>query len=669
MTEQNLDMLSINTIKLLSVDSVEKAKSGHPGAPMGAAPMAYVLWKDFLKHNPENPQWINRDRFILSPGHASALLYSLLHLTGYKVSLEDLMAFRQLGSKTPGHPEYGVTPGVEVTTGPLGQGFANGVGMAIAETNLAKEFNTTEHQIIDHFTYGIVSDGDLQEGVASEAASIAGTLKLHKLIYLYDSNNISIEGDTDLSFTENVSDRFKAYGWQVIGPIDGSDLTEIHDAIKLAQNETSKPSLVICKTVIGNGSPNKSGTASAHGEPLGTDEVILTKQSLDWKLEAPFSVPDLVKEHLSQIGVQGANDEMDWNNKTQSYMQQHPDKYTKLISQTDGDIPADWDAELSNLFNSESANMATREASGIVINKIAKSIPGLLGGSADLAPSTKTNLNEFEDYSSENRSGRNFHFGVREHAMGSIANGMALHGGLIPFTATFLVFSDYMKPSIRLAALMNQRVVFVFTHDSIGVGEDGPTHQPIEHLASLRSIPNLTVIRPADPIETVAAWRSAILNTDGPTALILSRQSLPNLCTGDSIDLQPPSKGGYILKSSNNEPTVTIIATGSEVHLGVQVSELLENNNISSNVVSMPSWELFDQQSDEYKSTVIPKSSIKVSIEAASTFGWAKYVGENGINVGIDTFGASAPGQALFSHFGFEAKNICETIMSKLGPK
>ena len=667
MNENNsLDLLSINTIKLLSVDAVEKAKSGHPGAPMGAAPMAYVLWKNFLQHNPSNPKWINRDRFILSPGHASALLYSLLHLTGYDVDLKDLEQFRQLESKTPGHPEYGITPGVEVTTGPLGQGFANGVGMAISEAKLAADFNTEEHQIIDHFTYGIVSDGDLQEGVASEAASLAGTLKLNKLIYLYDSNNISIEGDTNLSFTENVADRFTAYNWQVIGPINGSNLDEIHGAITQAKAEISRPSLIICETVIGNGSPNKSGKPSAHGEPLGTEEVVLTKQQLGWQYENPFTVPESVKAHFAQISEKGIQAETHWNNQIQNYKSQHPERYESLISQIQGNLPNDWGNALSGLFDNSTPDMATRESSGIVINKIAGNIPGLIGGSADLAPSTKTNLNDFEDYNAENRLGRNFHFGVREHAMGSIANGIALHGGLIPFTSTFLVFSDYMKPSIRLAALMNQRVIFVFTHDSIGVGEDGPTHQPIEHLAALRSIPNLTVIRPADSVETVAAWHTAITRTNGPTAIILSRQSLPNLSSFGDQDATRGSKGGYLLIKSNDKPTVTIIATGSEVHLAAQVNDLLNKNSITANVVSMPSWEIFDEQSERYKTSVITQSSLKVSIEAASTFGWAKYVGNDGISIGIDTFGASAPGQTLFTHFGFSAQNIYNVIVSKL---
>tara|TARA_A100001037_G_scaffold306488_1_gene351955 strand:+ start:3526 stop:5532 length:2007 start_codon:yes stop_codon:yes gene_type:complete len=667
MNENNsLDLLSINTIKLLSVDAVEKAKSGHPGAPMGAAPMAYVLWKNFLQHNPSNPKWINRDRFILSPGHASALLYSLLHLTGYDVDLKDLEQFRQLESKTPGHPEYGITPGVEVTTGPLGQGFANGVGMAISEAKLAADFNTEEHQIIDHFTYGIVSDGDLQEGVASEAASLAGTLKLNKLIYLYDSNNISIEGDTNLSFTENVADRFTAYNWQVIGPINGSNLDEIHGAITQAKAEISRPSLIICETVIGNGSPNKSGKPSAHGEPLGTEEVVLTKQQLGWQYENPFTVPESVKAHFAQISEKGIQAETHWNNQIQNYKSQHPERYESLISQIQGNLPNDWGNALSGLFDNSTPDMATRESSGIVINKIAGNIPGLIGGSADLAPSTKTNLNDFEDYNAENRLGRNFHFGVREHAMGSIANGIALHGGLIPFTSTFLVFSDYMKPSIRLAALMNQRVIFVFTHDSIGVGEDGPTHQPIEHLAALRSIPNLTVIRPADSVETVAAWHTAITRTNGPTAIILSRQSLPNLSSVGDQDATRGSKGGYLLIKSNDKPTVTIIATGSEVHLAAQVNDLLNKNSITANVVSMPSWEIFDEQSERYKTSVITQSSLKVSIEAASTFGWAKYVGNDGISIGIDTFGASAPGQTLFTHFGFSAQNIYNVIVSKL---
>jgi transketolase len=702
MTEQNLDMLSINTIKLLSVDSVQKANSGHPGAPMGAATMAYVLWKDFLKHNPENPQWINRDRFILSPGHASALLYSLLHLTGYEVSLEDLQQFRQLESKTPGHPEYGVTPGVEVTTGPLGQGFANGVGMAIAEAKLASDFNTEEHQIIDHYTYAIVSDGDLQEGVASEAASLAGTLKLNKLIYLYDSNNISIEGDTKLSFTENVAGRFKAYDWQVIGPVNGSDINEIHNAISQARNETSKPSLIICETVIGDGSPNKSGKASAHGEPLGTEEVTLTKQQLGWEYDDPFTVPEPVKHHFTKITDKGKEAEILWNKLFESYAKQYPSMHNQLNDQLGARFLNFSGEDLySEVFvkgfglksppadpslDAVPVNMATREASGHVLNYIAPKMPGLIGGSADLAPSTKTTLNGFDDFNSDNRSGRNFHFGVREHAMGSIANGIALHGGFIPFTSTFLVFSDYMKPSIRLAALMNQQVIFVFTHDSIGVGEDGPTHQPIEHLLALRSIPNLTVIRPADCMETVVAWEYALQRKDGPTALILSRQSVPNIDRGPRNLVRSFENGNMIYYLSSDEfgawprfwekrlghQYVQIIATGSEVHLASEVKKILVSQKIDCDVFSLLSWEITEDSQKRINSGVMFWESgggevdLRVSIEAGSTLGWQKWVGENGLTIGIDTFGASAPGQELFTHFGLNAEHISRLIISKL---
>jgi transketolase len=667
MSREQLDQLCIDTIRFLSIDSVEKAKSGHPGAPMGAAAMTYILWNEYLNHNPSNPTWPDRDRFILSPGHASALLYSMLHLTGYSLTINDLKEFRQLNSKTPGHPEYGITPGVELTTGPLGQGFANGVGMAIAESKLAADFNKNNNNIINHFTYGIVSDGDLQEGVASEAASLAGTLKLGKLIYLYDSNDISIEGSTSLSFTEDVKSRFSSYGWQVIGPIDGLNLNEIRQSLELSQSNNMQPSLIICKTTIGYGSPNKSGKASAHGEPLGESEVMLTKQQLNWQFTEPFCVPDDVLKHMKVSEVRGAELEKTWEHQLNAYKEVYPTEFNSLNQQLTNALPNNWDQHLDSLFNSESNAMATRESSGIIMNAMSGNLKSLIGGSADLGPSNKTNLNDWPEYSATCRNGRNFHFGVREHAMGAIANGMSLHGGIIPFTATFLVFSDYMKPSIRLASLMGLRVIFIFTHDSIGLGEDGPTHQPIEHLVSLRAIPNLTVIRPADSIETVSAWRSAISKTDGPTALVLSRQSLPNITRNNPS--AETTKGAYIVNMPETDPDVTLIASGSEVQLAIDCAQSLNKLDIKANIVSMSSWEIYDSQSQEYKDSVLrPSCKLNISIEAGLTLGWNKYVGDNGITIGIDTFGASGPATDLFEHFGFTSKLITEQILSNIKP-
>ncbi|HLB28083.1 MAG TPA: transketolase, partial [Dehalococcoidales bacterium] len=502
MSSSQIEELSINTIRFLAVDMVQQANSGHPGAPMGMAPMAYVLWTKFLKHNPTDPAWPDRDRFILSAGHASALLYSMLHLTGYDLPMEELKRFRQWGSKTPGHPEYGIAPGIEATTGPLGQGFANGVGMAIAEKWLAEHYNRPGHKIIDHYTYSIVSDGDLEEGISSEAASLAGNLGLGKLIYLYDDNDISIEGSTDLTFTENVGRRFQAYGWQVIGPVDGLDTDGIAEAIKKAQAETKRPSLIICRTTIGYGSPNKAGKASAHGEPLGQDEVRLAKENLRWPYQEPFTVPDEVRRHFAAVTKHGSQRHDEWITKLEAYQKAHPDEAHQLEAALSGELPPGWDAGLADLFKADVKPVATRDASGRVMNAVAPKITNLIGGSADLAPSTKTLLKDGGDFSKNNYSGRNFHFGVREHAMGAIANGMALHKGVIPYTATFLVFYDYMRPPVRLAALSGIRTIFIFSHDSIGVGEDGPTHQPVEHLAALRAMPNLVVIRPADAAET-----------------------------------------------------------------------------------------------------------------------------------------------------------------------
>ena len=661
MTDLKLDELCINTIRFLAVDAVQKANSGHPGTPMGAAPMAYVLWDRFLKHNPRDPKWPDRDRFILSPGHASALLYALLHLTGYDLPLEELRRFRQWGSKTPGHPEYGLTPGLEMTTGPLGQGFAHDVGMAIAERWLADHYNRPGHEIIDHYTYAIVSDGDLQEGVASEAASLAGTLRLGKLVYLYDDNDISIEGNTDIAFAENVAQKFQAFGWHVIGPIDGIDTRGVDSAIRMAQAETGRPSLIICRTVIGYGSPNKAGTASAHGEPLGEEEVRLAKQSLGWPYEEPFAVPPEVLGHFRQALERGNLQQERWEARLEAYRGAYPNEAWQLQEGLSGDLAEGWESDLAGLFNSGDKPIATREASGQVMNAIAQRVHAFTGGSADLAPSTKTILKDHGHYGFEEYCGHNMHFGVREHAMGAIANGMALHGGAIPYTATFLIFSDYMRPAIRLGALMEQRVVYIFTRDSIGMGEDGPTHQPIEQLVGLRAVPNLTVIRPADATETVEAWKVSLERRNGPTALVLSRQNLPVL---DRSALAPAigvQRGGYVLWEATTRPEAILIATGSEVHIALEAGKILEEKGISSLVVSLPSRELFDAQSPEYRDIVLPPSiRARVSIEAAMPLGWERYVGLDGIAIGISHFGASAPGEVLYQQFGLTSGRVVE---------
>jgi len=655
-----LDQVCINTIRFLAVDSVQKAKSGHPGTPMGAAPMAYALWDRFLKHNPADPTWPNRDRFVLSPGHASALLYSLLHLTGYDLPMDELKQFRQWGSKTPGHPEYGLTPGVEVTTGPLGQGFGNAVGMALAERWLAGRFNQPGHEIIDHHTYAIVSDGDLQEGIASEAASMAGTLGLGKLILLYDDNEVSIEGSTDLTFRENVARRFEAYDWHVVGPIDGMDIEAVSSALMAAKAETGKPSIIVCRTVIGYGSPNKAGKSSAHGDPLGEEEVGLAKETLGWEFKEPFYIPAEAGAHLGLAGARGKSKQDDWDAAFSEYREAFPADAQQLDDALHGRLPQDWDKGLDGLFD-EPTPIATREASGRVMNAISDGVPAFLGGSADLSPSTKTILNDRGHIGSGEFSGHNLHFGVREHAMGAVANGMALHGGAIPFTATFLVFSDYMRPAIRLGSLMGQQVIYVFTHDSIGVGEDGPTHQPIEQLMALREIPGLVVSRPADATETVEAWRAAMSRQDGPTVMAFTRQNLPVL---DRTKLSPASgviKGGYILWESSNSPQVIIIATGSEVHIALEAGQKLEGEGIAARVVSMPSWELFDVQPKEYRDQVLPPSlRARVSVEAGTTKGWERYVGLDGASVGMTGFGASAPIGILYEKFGITAERVAE---------
>lgn len=660
----NLEELCINTIRVLAIDQVQQANSGHPGMPMGTSAVAFILWDKLLKHNPRNPFWPDRDRFILSAGHGSALIYALLHLTGYNLPLEQLKKFRQWESLTPGHPEYGVTPGVEVTTGPLGQGFANGVGMAITEKWLAEKFNRPGYKLIDHHIYVLVSDGDLQEGIAAEAASLAGTLKLGKLIYLYDDNEISIEGSTGLSFTENVGGRFEAYGWNVIGPIDGHKPEEIEDALIKAKKEGDKPSLIICRTIIGYGSPNKSGKSSAHGEPLGEKEVELTKANLGWPYLEPFFIPQEALTHFRKALERGKSYEDVWNAKLSSYRNRYPELAEELNAALGGNLPFQWQSVLSGIFNNNSKAVSTREASGLVLNLLAGKIDNLIGGSADLGPSTKTIINSCGDFGFPDCTGRNIHFGVREHAMAAIANGIARHGGLIPYVSTFLIFSDYMRPAIRLAALMKQRVIFIFSHDSIGVGEDGPTHQPVEQLMSLRLIPNLTVFRPADSHEVTEAWKIALEKNDGPTAIVLSRQTLPLLDRTNLAAASDAVRGGYTLLSNGANPQVILIGTGSEVSIAVDAAKELMQHGIQTNVVSLPSWDLFDSQPMAYKETVLgDKHTPKISIEAGCTTGWQKFTGERGICLGLDHFGASAPAKTLYEKFGLTAQALVKTTI------
>jgi len=631
---------------------------------MGAAPMAYVLWDRFLKHNPNDPKWTDRDRFVLSAGHASAMLYALLHLTGYDLALEELKQFRQWGSKTPGHPEYGIVPGAEATTGPLGQGFSNGVGMAIAEKWLAEHYNRAGHEIVNHYTYAIVSDGDLEEGISSEAASLAGTLRLGKIIYLYDDNNISIEGNTNITFTENVAQRFQAYGWHVVGPINGMEPASVDRAIKMAQAEVTRPSLIICRTIIGYGSPNKAGTASTHGEPLGEEEVRLTREHLGWPYEEPFVVPPEVLSHFSQAKERGSHQQQEWEEKLEAYRRAYPEEAQQLDEDLSGDLPERWDQDLVSLFKETEKPISTREASGIVMNTIAQKLHAFTGGSADLAPSTKTILKDRGHYGFEEYSGHNMHFGVREHAMGAIANGMSLHGGIIPYTGTFLIFYDYMRPPVRLAALMGIRVIYIFTHDSIGLGEDGPTHQPIEQLMGLRGVPNLVTIRPADATETVEAWKEAMERRHGPTAIILSRQNLPVL---DRTTLAPASgvhHGGYVLWEAATSPDVILIGTGSEVHIALEAGKLLQDKGIKARVVSLPSWELFDAQPSDYRNGVLPdRIRARISIEASSPIGWERYTGLDGVTIGISRFGASAPGKVIYDKLELTAQHMVDEAL------
>ena len=669
MPDTKLEELCINTLRFLAVDAVEKANSGHPGAPLGAAVMSYVLWDRFLKHNPIDPKWPDRDRFLLSAGHASAMLYSLLHLTGYDLSMDELKRFRRLGSKTPGHPEYGLTSGVESTTGPLGQGFANGVGMAIAERWLASHYNRPGHDVINHYVYAIVSDGDLEEGVASEAASLAGTLGLGKLIYLYDDNGISIEGDTDIAFLENVAQRFQAYGWHVIESIDGMDAKAVDSSIRKAQAETARPSLIVCRTTIGYGSPNKAGTGAAHGEALGEEEVLLTKKQLGWPYHEPFTVPEEALAYFRKAQERGKDRQSQWEAQFEKYRQSFPEEAKQLEQDLSGDLPNGWDQELSDLFKPGDKPIATRSASGQVMNAVARKVHALTGGSADLAPSTKTLLKD-HDHDGIEYYDHNMHFGVREHAMGAIANGMALHGGTIPYTATFLIFSDYMRPPIRLAALMEQRVVFIFTHDSVGLGEDGPTHQPIEQLMGLRFVPNLVVLRPADATETAEAWKVALQRRHGPTIMALSRQNLPVL---DRTTLAPASgfsHGGYVLWEASSQPDIILIGTGSEVHIALEAAQVLGEKGIAPRVVSLPSWELFDSQPVEYRHSVLPPEiKARISIEAGTTLGWERYLGLDGVAVGMTGFGASAPIKDVYEHFGLTAEKVVNEAMGLIERK
>ena len=654
------DQICVNTLRFLAVDAIEQAKSGHPGLPLGAAPMAYVLWDRLLKHNPAQADWADRDRFVLSAGHGSALLYSLLHVYGYGLSIEDLKQFRQWESKTPGHPEFGMTGGVEATTGPLGQGFAMGVGMAAAEKHLAAIYNKPDLPIVDHYTYALVSDGDLMEGVCAEAASLAATLGLGKLIYLYDDNHISIEGSTDIAFTENVRLRFQAYGWQVLTVPDGNDLNLIEEAIRMAREDKARPSLIAVRTQIGFGSP-KQGTAAAHGEPLGAEAAAATRQALAWPPEARFYVPEEAADHFKAASNKGLAAEAQWQQLMNDYRVKYPEQAKAFENALGGILPDGWSQTLEAFA---AGGMATRESSGKVMNRLAKVLPQLVGGSADLAPSNKTYLEGMGDFAATNPAGRNFHFGIREHAMGAIVNGMALHGGLIPFGATFFVFADYLRPALRLAALMQTHSIFVFTHDSIGVGEDGPTHQPIEQLTSLRMIPGLTVIRPAEANETQAAWKLAV-ERKKPVALVLTRQKLATLEEASYAVADGVPRGGYILKDdAAGQAQVILLATGSEVEISLKAAEILQQQGHRARVVSMPSWELFEEQPEKYRQSILPKGVPVLSVEAGATLGWSKYVGTRGASLGIDHFGASGLGPVVMEKFGFTAENVAKKALA-----
>ena len=668
-TQKSIDQLSIDTIRTLAIDAIEKAKSGHPGMPMGAAPMGYQLYARTMKHNPSNPLWINRDRFVLSAGHGSMLLYSLLHLSGYDLPIEEIQNFRQWGSLTPGHPEWGHTAGVDATTGPLGQGIAMAVGMAMAESQLAATYNKGEFNVIDHYTYSICGDGDLMEGISSEAASLAGHLKLGKLVVLYDSNDISLDGELNLSFSENVQKRFEAYGWQVLRVEDGNDLDALQKAIADAQAESGKPTLIEVKTVIGYGSPNKGGKgghAGPHGSPLGPDETKLTKEAYGWPQDAQFHVPDEVRANFADVKAQGERANAAWDKLVAAYKAAHPELAAQFESAVNGDLPAGWDADLP-VYADDAKAMSTRVASGEALNGLAKNTPSIVGGSADLESSTMTHLKGMTNFKPGSYDGRNIYFGVREFGMAAAMNGIMLHGGLKVYGGTFFVFTDYLRPAVRLAALMKLPVVYVLTHDSIAVGEDGPTHEPIEQLASIRIIPGLTVIRPADANETAQAWRYAIANKNNPVALVLTRQNLPILAGTSSAAREGIERGAYVVSDAAGEAVAQIIATGSEVQLAVAAQKALAEQGIAVRVISMPSMDLFENQDKAYKDSVLlPNVKARLAIEMAHPFGWERYVGDQGDILGIDTFGASAPGDRVIKEYGFTVENVVSKVKALL---
>ena len=671
-----LDALCINTVRTLSMDAVQQADSGHPGTPMALAPLAYVLWTRHLRHDPADPDWPNRDRFVLSVGHASMLLYSLLYLTGYDLTLDDLRNFRQWESRTPGHPEYGYTPGVETTTGPLGQGIGNAVGMAVAEAHLAARFNRDGHEVVDHRTWFIAGDGDLMEGVSHEAASFAGHFRLGKLVGFYDDNRITIEGATDLTYSDDARRRFESYGWHVERVDDGNDLAAIDAAIERAKAETGRPSLIIVRTVIGYGSPNRAGTSKAHGEPLGAEEVRLTKDRLGWPTQEPFYVPDEALARWRAVQPAGAALHRAWRERMDAYRHAHPDLAREFERRLRGELPDGWERAIP-AFTAENGNVASRAASGVVLNALAAVVPELMGGSADLAGSNNTTIKNEGSFAAASYAGRNMHFGVREHGMGSIMNGMALHGGVIPYGGTFLVFSDYMRPAIRLAALMGQRVLYVFTHDSIGLGEDGPTHQPVEHLTALRCIPNLTVIRPADAGETAEAWRAALLRTSGPVALVLTRQKLGFIDRTRYAPAGGLSRGAYVLAEPAAGPghpadgalDVVLMSSGSEVALVLEAQRRLEGEGLRARAVSMPSHELFAEQPESYRRDVLPPGVPRVAIEAAHPMSWQRWVGDSGVALGIGRFGASAPYARIYEELGLTVERVVEAARSVAAPR
>ena len=663
---QTIEQTAINTVRILAADAVQKANSGHPGTPMGLAPMGHVLWTESMNYNPQNPQWANRDRFILSCGHACMLQYSYLYLTGYDITMDDIKNFRQLHSKTAGHPEYGLLDGIEVTTGPLGQGFANGVGMGIAQQYLASRYNKPDFKLFDYKIYAICSDGDMMEGVTAEAASLAGHLQLGNLIYLYDDNQITIEGATSLAFNEDVVERFRAYGWHVQSVADGNDIEAIATAVENAKNEMHRPSLIKVRTHIGFGSPNKEDTAAAHGSPLGKDEVKLVKENFGFDPDKSFVVLDDVLNYYREKGNAGTQKEDEWNDLYKKYKEKFADQTAEYELFKSGKLPEGWKENLP-VFKPDAKGIATRKASGKMLNAIAAKLPMLIGGSADLSPSTDTTLYDFESFTNENHGGRNFHFGIREHAMGAVLNGMAVTKGIIPYGATFLIFSDYMRPPIRLAAIMKIRPVFIYTHDSIGLGEDGTTHQPVEQLIGLRSVPNVTVIRPADANETVQAWRVALEHSGGPVALILTRQELPIIDQDKYAKASGLEKGAYILSDCDSEPQLILMGTGSEVHLLLEAQKKLKTASILVRVVSFPSWELFEKQSEEYKQKIFPRNiRRRLAVEAGSPIGWCKYVTDEGDIIGITKFGESAPGDEVMKEYGFSVENVVERARALL---